>query len=703
MEQKNEDFRLSAIMSVNIHDFEKMLDLDRSHALSFLKKYNDVIKDSIISHDGRIIKSSGDEIIADFKNVSDSVGCSMEIQRKISGLNGSNAGGKKYFLRTGIHYGNIWFFENDAIGDAINTASSLRSVSKPGKICISRDVFDRITHKTGIEISGIGSVRFSNNNSGINAYEINTDSYAEYLDYIKKSGLSSEEFKSAGNGTDEESIKSSIINKLKLGNSRIPFENLQKLFSISDESLNSILNGLIDKGIITRIEKQNGEAEYVFDHPMNNIPKKRRKNVADRIEKKMKYVRETRKSLIPNIISYLIFIPVLYFINMRYSPQFWWFLFPAVGWGIGIIQHFFRFIKSFGEKRILENVNDGMTDEQYKYLDRIIETDKSMISHTAGFAAGSALLFAANKLINFETFKNIFSTDFMMKHLPSDIFNRISAEGFLRKITSPDFTNMFGFLNSDWYIYPVAVWGILLSLYLFRSFVKRMGLKRKLKFMESVKDGSNVSDNADSEKASRYRQSDKTSDKKEKKSGTETETDKDEFDKLYRQAVLIKDRISSKIEGSGLLKEKIDSDINEMLDRHIKQIEILISRNREIAALCESLSMEEIEARLENLKTEFSNTKSDSLKNEYEKSIRQCEHHRNSLLELQNQKEILYLKLTSAVMSLKQLEVDMTNMKEIITNEEYSSLKSFEEKSGDLSNYVGNLKQSYRNLERELE
>lgn len=57
-----------------------------------------------------------------------------------------------------------------------------------------------------------------------------------------------------------------------------------------------------------------------------------------------KYVRavervEKLKEFYQNLASYVIVMPILIFINLNYSPWFYWFWFPLAGWGIGIIFH----------------------------------------------------------------------------------------------------------------------------------------------------------------------------------------------------------------------------------------------------------------------------------------------------------------------------------------------------------------------------
>ncbi len=48
---------------------------------------------------------------------------------------------------------------------------------------------------------------------------------------------------------------------------------------------------------------------------------------------------EKIKEFYQNLITYIIFVPVFIFINLRFSPQFHWFYFPIFGWGIGVLFH----------------------------------------------------------------------------------------------------------------------------------------------------------------------------------------------------------------------------------------------------------------------------------------------------------------------------------------------------------------------------
>jgi sensor histidine kinase YesM len=67
---------------------------------------------------------------------------------------------------------------------------------------------------------------------------------------------------------------------------------------------------------------------------------------------------EQLKRFYGSLISYCIVIPILVFINLRFSPQYYWFWFPAAGWGFGLLMHAFKVYgySSNWEKRKIQEI-----------------------------------------------------------------------------------------------------------------------------------------------------------------------------------------------------------------------------------------------------------------------------------------------------------------------------------------------------------
>ena len=75
---------------------------------------------------------------------------------------------------------------------------------------------------------------------------------------------------------------------------------------------------------------------------------------------------EKLKKFYSSLASFIIVMPFLIFINLNYTPFFYWFWFPLIGWSIGLVSqllevnNFNIFLgKNWEEKKIREIMNDS--------------------------------------------------------------------------------------------------------------------------------------------------------------------------------------------------------------------------------------------------------------------------------------------------------------------------------------------------------
>ncbi len=93
------------------------------------------------------------------------------------------------------------------------------------------------------------------------------------------------------------------------------------------------------------------------------------------INEKNRYIRarnrvEKIKEFYSNLLSYLVIIPILAFINYQTSWEYKWFIYPMFGWGIGIVFHYFE---AFGRFPFL-----GKNWEERKIEELMSEDDKEL-------------------------------------------------------------------------------------------------------------------------------------------------------------------------------------------------------------------------------------------------------------------------------------------------------------------------------------
>jgi class 3 adenylate cyclase len=171
MEQK--DYRLAAIMYTDIAGFSRMMEVDETGTLELLAYHNELIKGIVESHHGTVIKTIGDALLVDFKNTVEALRSAMAIQDALYAHNKENPG-LPLLVRIGLHLGDIYFFENDALGEGINIAARLQSLARPGCICFSQDIYNIVLNKIEFRAEKLGKVSLKNITKEIHAYEITT-------------------------------------------------------------------------------------------------------------------------------------------------------------------------------------------------------------------------------------------------------------------------------------------------------------------------------------------------------------------------------------------------------------------------------------------------------------------------------------------------------------------------------------------------
>ncbi|MCG8570567.1 MAG: 2TM domain-containing protein [Spirochaetes bacterium] len=674
-----EEYRLAAIMFTDIVGFSRMMEADERGTLELLKMHNKLIGDLVKKYNGNIIKTIGDAFLIDFKNVADSVQCGIDIQNELAKYNRSHKT-KKLNLRIGVHLGDIWFFENDALGEGINIASRLQSLAKPGRICISKDVYNQVFNKIDCEMISIGKAKLKNISKEIYAFEVLTAAAQDYVEediqnlktenivtpqtetkenVQEKTQTASQSQQTQTEAQDkskkeEEALKSSILNRIKIANYKIPFDQLQEYFPNSDQVLVNTLDKLTQSGVLKKIEHENGELEYGFGDfqkfwPQSN-PKRKKKSPNDMINRKIKQLTKNVTGFRSHFITYSIIMICLFAINILTSPLYPWFLFPLGGWGIGIVAHLFTVFSSNKQLRQLNRIPPTITENQYRLIRKIQKNEEGFIAHLGSYIGVNAFLIMVNVIT-------------------------------------------FG--GSFWFVLPMLGWGIGLVAHSLSAINNHRKLSEKLSNtsfdLTVLKDKGGLDD---------Y-QRDKANEKAEKVIGKEPEGR--EYQEYLKQVEFMKDSIIKKIKQSPPLKERLDEDLEEILNKYYQKLTDLIQRESDINKMIHSISVDQINEEMALMNKKHEESTSKVLKNEYKKSIEQYQKHLHSYQELKNQKEIVNLRISSAMMSLKQLQLDLSNIEEIVTSEENDTIRTLEEKSLDLSRYVQNLKNSYENLDLDTE
>ena len=86
-------------------------------------------------------------------------------------------------------------------------------------------------------------------------------------------------------------------------------------------------------------------------------------------DQELRKLAKSRVDFKRSILAYVVVIPMLAVINMLTAPEYLWFLFPAVCWGIGLIIHA---LVAYGPWH-----GTGSVDREYEKLKKKQEIDQS--------------------------------------------------------------------------------------------------------------------------------------------------------------------------------------------------------------------------------------------------------------------------------------------------------------------------------------
>jgi adenylate cyclase len=155
--------RLAAILAADVAGYSRLMGLDEEGTLERLKAHRrELIDPKIREHRGRIVKTTGDGMLAEFPSVVDAVRCAVEIQRGMVDRNAETPEAKRITFRIGVNLGDIIADGDDIYGDGVNIAARLEALAEPGGICVARTVRNQIRDKLPYPFEDMGEQSVKN-------------------------------------------------------------------------------------------------------------------------------------------------------------------------------------------------------------------------------------------------------------------------------------------------------------------------------------------------------------------------------------------------------------------------------------------------------------------------------------------------------------------------------------------------------------
>jgi adenylate cyclase len=164
--------KLTAILSADVKGYSRLMGEDEKGTVRTLNTYKEVMTGLIQHHHGRVVDAPGDNVLAEFASVVDAVECGVEIQKELKTRNGEFPENRRMEFRIGINLGDVIEDGEQILGDGVNIAARLESLSEAGGICISGTAFDQVRNKLDLGYEYLGEQTVKNIALPVRVYKV---------------------------------------------------------------------------------------------------------------------------------------------------------------------------------------------------------------------------------------------------------------------------------------------------------------------------------------------------------------------------------------------------------------------------------------------------------------------------------------------------------------------------------------------------
>jgi len=164
--------KLTAILSADVKGYSRLMGEDEVGTIRTLNTYKELMANLIQHHHGRVVDTPGDNLLAEFGSVVDAVQCAVEIQKELKIRNAELTENRRMEFRIGVNLGDVVEEGEQILGDGVNIAARLESLSEAGGISISGTAYDQVENKLGLTYEYLGEQTVKNIAKPVRVYRV---------------------------------------------------------------------------------------------------------------------------------------------------------------------------------------------------------------------------------------------------------------------------------------------------------------------------------------------------------------------------------------------------------------------------------------------------------------------------------------------------------------------------------------------------
>ena len=132
----------------------------------------DVMRTATEQHNGTVIKTIGDEVMATFPKADDALNAAGQMQKQIAAHAELRMDGQQVAIRIGCHFGPVVLEARDVFGASVHTANRMTSQAKAGQIITTSATVERLSPEWRASVRQIDVATIRGQGAEVALYEV---------------------------------------------------------------------------------------------------------------------------------------------------------------------------------------------------------------------------------------------------------------------------------------------------------------------------------------------------------------------------------------------------------------------------------------------------------------------------------------------------------------------------------------------------
>ncbi len=168
--------RLATILFADVAGYSRLMRADEEQTLTDLNAHlAELVAPVIDRFHGRIVKTVGDGVMAEFGSAVEAVRSAVELQRGMAERNSGKPADRQQSFRIGLHLGDVIHSDHDVFGDTVNVAARLQALAGPGAIVLSAGVHEQVRDKLSLPFRDLGARSLKNIDRPVRAFALDSE------------------------------------------------------------------------------------------------------------------------------------------------------------------------------------------------------------------------------------------------------------------------------------------------------------------------------------------------------------------------------------------------------------------------------------------------------------------------------------------------------------------------------------------------